>query len=122
MERRRRVMATASSSKTYVCSTCGEKATRQGHLCDPVLIEDAALAVCEFCGITATDPRHVCFPKRLELSHSCGNCGRLATTASLLCKPKAIPKPKAKAAAGAKKLKKKAATKAIPPKTAKARK
>jgi hypothetical protein len=28
------------------------------------------------------------------LKYSCDSCGRLATTRSLLCKPKAIPKPK----------------------------
>jgi len=89
-------MAPASTSKLHVCRTCGKSTTKKGHLCRPATVQDAALAACEFCGKTASDPRHVCFPKRVELSHYCGSCGRLATTRSLLCKPRAIPKPKAK--------------------------
>jgi hypothetical protein len=87
-------MEKVSGTSAHVCGTCGKTSTRKGHLCTPVPIEDAALAVCEFCGQTATDPRHVCFPKKLELSFYCDDCGRLATTRSLLCTPRAIPKPK----------------------------
>jgi hypothetical protein len=121
------IMARASTSPLHVCTTCGKSTTRKGHLCSPAKAEDLSLAACEFCGKTASDPRHVCFPKRLELKYFCDSCGRLATTRSLLCRPKAIPKPKAapkkKAAGGARTRKaapkRKAAAKAKPRKTTK---
>ncbi len=104
-------MASATGSRMHVCTTCGKTTTRKGHLCTPSKIEDASLAVCEFCGQTSSDPRHVCFPKRVELSCFCDDCGRLATTRSLLCKPRAIPKPKPKAKPKAKAKPKSASTK-----------
>jgi hypothetical protein len=114
------IMERASTSQLHVCTTCGKSTTRKGHLCSPAKAEDLSLAVCEFCGKTESDPRHVCFPKRLELKYFCDACGRLATTGSLLCKPKAIPKPKAAPKKGKKAVpKKKAAAKAKNRKTAK---
>jgi len=104
-------MASGSGPMVHVCETCGKTTTKKGHLCAPVPIEPASLAVCDFCGQTAADPRHVCFPKRLELKYACENCGRLATTRSLLCSPRAIPKPKPASAGAARTGKKKTAGK-----------
>jgi uncharacterized Zn finger protein len=46
---------------------------------------------CTFCGETDLGPRHVCKKKIAAMGFVCEGCGRVATEADLLCKPRGIP-------------------------------
>lgn len=81
-----------AAERMYSCSTCGLVTTSKGHLCSPVPVSSLKVVKCGYCGEVSTDPRHVCQPKLVTLKFFCENCGRLANTKGMLCRPKAIPK------------------------------
>lgn len=70
----------------YTCKTCGENANAPGHLCNPCSAE----IKCNFCGQENVTPRHMCYSKLAGLKFVCGECGRVADSPDLLCKPDRI--------------------------------
>jgi hypothetical protein len=74
------------AEQTFTCKRCGAVTREPGHLCEPC----GDNKTCAFCGATDTGPRHVCKKKIEAMAFVCDGCGRVATEADLLCKPKAI--------------------------------
>ena len=76
------------SSPYYVCNTCGVVTARRGHLCNPVILDEAY--TCGYCGRLESTPRHICKPKARKVAYACDVCGRLAGKKSEVCSPKKI--------------------------------
>ena len=72
---------------SYTCKTCGAVAEEPGHLCAPS-VETTA---CPYCGKNEPHVKHYCKGKMEDLQYVCEGCGRLATSADLLCKPVKVP-------------------------------
>ncbi len=71
----------------YTCKTCGAVAEEPGHLCAPST-EDTT---CAYCSKHTPHVQHYCKGKMEDLKYVCEGCGRLATSADLLCKPNKVP-------------------------------
>lgn len=70
----------------YTCKTCGANAQAPGHLCNPC----GEGGKCSFCGQQEADARHMCAGKLAGMKFVCGECGRVAASPDLLCKPDKI--------------------------------
>ena len=72
---------------TFECSTCGIVTKAKGHLCQPIELTDKG----DYCG---QPPGHktarMCADETMRLDYQCGNCGRAAESADLLCNPKKV--------------------------------
>ena len=75
------------AKKVYTCATCGALAEEPGHLCNPA----GEAATCGYCGEKGADTKHFCKGKLEDIKYVCDQCGRLATSADMLCKPKDVP-------------------------------
>jgi DNA-directed RNA polymerase subunit RPC12/RpoP len=71
----------------YTCKTCGAVAPEPGHLCNP----STETTTCSYCGEKSPHVKHYCKGKMADLKYVCENCGRLATSEDLVCKPKKVP-------------------------------
>jgi len=75
------------AKKVYTCATCGALAEEPGHLCNPA----GEPMTCAYCGEKAAHAKHFCKGKLEDIKYVCDQCGRLSTSADLLCKPKEVP-------------------------------
>jgi len=75
------------AKKVYTCKTCGALAEEPGHLCAPA----EEMGTCAYCGKNTPHAKHYCKGKMEDLKFVCENCGRLAPTEELLCKPTKVP-------------------------------
>jgi len=46
---------------------------------------------CAYCGEKAPHAKHYCKGKLGDIKYVCEQCGRLSTSADLLCKPTGVP-------------------------------
>jgi hypothetical protein len=46
---------------------------------------------CAYCGEKGAHTKHFCKGKLEDIKYVCDQCGRLATSADMLCKPKDVP-------------------------------
>jgi DNA-directed RNA polymerase subunit RPC12/RpoP len=74
------------AKKVYTCATCGALAEEPGHLCNPA----GEPMTCAYCGEKGVHAKHYCKGKLEDIKYVCDQCGRLATSADLLCKPKSV--------------------------------
>lgn len=75
----------------FVCTTCGKKTFKPGHLCAPAT--EGGNWTCHYCGALTDDPQHVCGPRQAdqtEISYVCQTCGRVSTLEAALCKPEEV--------------------------------
>lgn len=75
------------AKKVFTCATCGALAEEPGHLCNP----SGEPMTCAYCGEKGAHAKHYCKGKLEDIKYVCDQCGRLATSADLLCKPKEVP-------------------------------
>jgi len=75
------------AKKVYTCKTCGALAEEPGHLCAPA----EEMGTCAYCGKNTPHVKHYCKGKMEDLKFVCEQCGRLAPTEELLCKPTKVP-------------------------------
>lgn len=69
-------------SEIYECEVCGVVSKISSHLCHPDLQED----IHDYCG-TTRGQADLCADIKVNLPIVCGNCGRPAEQADLVCKP-----------------------------------
>ena len=75
------------AKKVYTCQTCGAVAEGPGHLCNPA----EETGTCGYCGKEEPHVKHYCKGKMEDLKYVCSQCGRLAPSEDLLCKPSKVP-------------------------------
>lgn len=81
-------MSKTKEKNAYVCKTCGLTSTKEGHLCNPVIVNK--VFKCEYCGGEFENPLHVCKQKLKKMAYSCSMCGRLGVSGKNLCYPEKI--------------------------------
>ena len=69
----------------YACGTCGVVTAAPEQVCHPVEQPDKS----SYCG-TASERGAMCSDVREHLASVCGNCGRPAEQAELLCNPRQL--------------------------------
>ena len=69
-------------TEIYECEVCGVVSKISGNLCRPDLQED----IHDYCGSTR-GRAEMCTEVKVTLPIVCGNCGRPAKQADLVCKP-----------------------------------
>lgn len=73
--------------QVYECATCGIVAKKKGHLCNPVDLENKG----DYCGHSSSlKTAMMCSEETRRLDYECGNCGRPAESADLLCTPRKV--------------------------------
>lgn len=72
-------------SEMYECKTCGVVSQLEEQLCKPVERYERD----EFCGFSESHSK-ICTEVKEHLPYVCGNCGRPAEQAELVCKPEML--------------------------------
>jgi len=72
-------------SETYECKTCGVVSKQEQQLCSP----EKRYVRDEYCGVSESHSK-ICDSVKEHLPFVCGNCGRPAEQAELLCKPEVL--------------------------------
>ena len=69
----------------YECRVCGVATKTKEWLCEPEVQDD----IHDYCGSTR-ERAMVCDNMKPQVNYVCGNCGRPAQQADLVCKPLVI--------------------------------